>query len=430
MIDSLELYLNLCGVIIAALIYAVCMAATVALLKSRVRKLRIGEAKKFFACRPAIAVMKQAEMYMVAAQLGLFLAPFVAGFLFFEALTFFPIVIVESSSSIWQKLLSVALLLGVSSIIVILVQLARSMAYARPEYVLRLLAYPALVVGYFFSPCFKFLRWLIKRLLKSFGFKTIIERGLAISAEDFTEILDHSAEAGNIEEEEREMIAGVFHLSDTLIREVMTPRADIVYVNESVQQDELLKEFREHGCSRILVTTSELDDVVGIVLAKDLLFLFDRPDKKFSLNKLIRSVPTISGEKSVDEALREFQRAGTQFSVVLDEHGGVDGIVTFEDIVEEIVGEVFDEHDSPDEELDFQETISGDILVDGSTPITDLNEEYDFSFPEGEYDTIAGFVIHILGRLPKEYEEFEYRGIRIKIEDFNQNRIVQLRIFK
>ena len=146
------------------------------------------------------------------------------------------------------------------------------------------------------------------------------------------------------------------------------------------------------------------------------------------LDIFIRKVIFISGKENLLTLLSKFRSESSHFAVVLDEHGGVDGIVTMEDLLEEIVGDIFDEYDNPLEEQEYVETLSGDLLVDGGALIDDINNEYDLSIPEGEYDTIAGFIIDTAGKIPSLGEIVQYNGYKMIVEDVSDNRINHVRI--
>ena len=167
-----------------------------------------------------------------------------------------------------------------------------------------------------------------------------------------------------------------------------------------------------------------------MLLAKDLLALLAKDSGPFNLEEMMRKPLSISGDRHINDVLGELRNQAAHFAVVLDEHGGVDGVVTMEDLIEEIVGEIFDETDSPEEEVGVTLTKTGDLLVDGGMALDDLNEEHGLSFPEGEYDTVAGFVIDHLGRIPEEGEDLQYNGSLIQVKTVEHNRIIELRIIE
>ncbi|RMG42907.1 MAG: HlyC/CorC family transporter [Candidatus Dadabacteria bacterium] len=309
-----------------------------------------------------------------------------------------------------------------------LVELGRWLASLNPEralvillpvvYLVRLIVWPFLVVDN-----------VAKKILAGIGISVPDEHNLVTSAEELGELVARSGEAGTIEEDECELIEGVINFSDTVVREVMTPRKDVIYVREDTSFKELADTFTEHGFSRLLVVGDGLDDIKGLVLAKDLLPVLAEK-KKGKARDIMRQVDTVSSNRPIDEVLQEFRNKGAHFAVVIDEHGGVDGVVTMEDLIEEIVGDIFDEYDSPEEEAEVVETGAGDLLVEGSLAIDDLNDLNYAEFPEGEYDTVAGFVISRLGHIPAEGESLIFNGTRIVVEEVENNRITRLRISK
>jgi len=268
----------------------------------------------------------------------------------------------------------------------------------------------------------------LNRILRSLRVEAPAEREFGISADEISEMVELSSEAGEIEEEEKEMIQSVITLSDTIVREIMTPRTDIVSVTKDMTLDEVVAVFVKEALSRLLVVGDDLDDVQGVLIAKDLMPLVGKVDPNFNFTRLIRPVYFVLNNKKVDELLAEFKREAVHFAVVLDEHGGVDGLVTVEDLIEEIVGDIFDEHDHPAEELAVVRTKSGDLIVSGGALIEDLNQNHGFCFPTGEYDTIAGLFIHHLGRIPSVGEIMESDGVRLRVEEIAQNRIVRIRV--
>lgn len=409
------------------------MMASVAVSNSRQSRLDDPERGFKFAIPTARLILEKIEFYAVATQLGMYLAAFLSGMMLLRLLQLIRnseavMLVVVNWNYNWLLVIGLAAVLLIASLAVIIVQLVRAVAYRYPETVLQVFSYPLWIFGLVISPCAHVLRDISLILLKLLNLKSAAQRVTALSVDDLTDLLDASTAAGSIKKNEKDLIEGVIKLSDKRVSEVMTPRADIITVSEDISLTDLIEVFKEHGFSRLLVTGDALDDVRGLVLAKDLLPLATTKVEHFAITNYMRPVAAVQGDRSVGAVLRRFQKDSVQLALVLDEHGGVDGIVTFEDLVEEIVGDVFDEHDIPEEELEYKQTRTGDILVDGSADIDDLNDEYELNIPEGEYDTIAGFVIHQLGRFPKPGELVEYNGFKIKIEALEQNRVTQLRI--
>lgn len=253
----------------------------------------------------------------------------------------------------------------------------------------------------------------------------------AASPEQISAIVERSSEAGIIEEEQVEMIQGVIDFSEGIVREVMTPRKDVVAVSENSSLEDIVQVFSKEQLSRILVIGDILDDVKGILILKDLLpFVLKQTEHPFDIKEFIRPPYTVSELMKTDDLLKKFKSEAVHFAIVMDEHGGVAGVVTVEDLLEEIVGEIFDEFDIPEEEEEVYLVDNGDFIVEGGALIDDLNAEYDFNFPKGEYDTIAGLVIDLLGKIPSEGESVECNGFTIKVESVSAHRIMSLRIPK
>jgi len=310
-------------------------------------------------------------------------------------------------------------------------QIAKAVAFAHPETILCAAAVPLRLWSTVSRPIVFLLGGALSRILGFFRVEAPAEREFGVSADEISEIVELSSEAGEIEEDEKEMIQGVITMSDTVVREIMTPRTDIVSVTPEMTLDAVVAVFVREGLSRVLVVGNDLDDVKGVLIAKDLMPLVGKVDPSFNLTRLVRPVYFVLNNKKIDELLAEFKREAVHFAVVLDEHGGVDGVVTVEDLLEEIVGDIFDEHDSPAEEADVIKTKSGDLIVDGATAIGDLNEQHGLAFPTGEYDTVAGFVLHQLGRIPAVGEILECEGgVRVRVEETAQNRVLKLRIMQ
>jgi len=229
-----------------------------------------------------------------------------------------------------------------------------------------------------------------------------------------------------MEQHEQRLIEGVVDFTERVVREVMTPRKDIVWAKDSSTTEDLISLCTREGVSRVLICGSDLDDVKGMILAKDLLTFINKSVTTDAWRSLLREIYKIPNTKPVDDLLQEFRSTGTHLAVVLDEHGGVGGIVTLEDLVEEIVGDIFDETDSAlERELVIREE-NGEWLVDGVAGIDQLPEVFGINPSEGHYDTIAGFLLYHVGRLPEEGEVFQIEGLEIKVLELHRHRIVRL----
>jgi putative hemolysin len=376
-------------------------------------------------------IASHADSYLLSTQLGGFLSALLLGGVVVEFLhqeVFTPGVTLGAALDVSAKM---AVLLVLLLVTLGTAQIAKAIAFAHPETLLCTAAVPLRLWATVTRPIVFLLGGAVARILGFFRVEAPAEREFGVSADEISEIVELSSEAGEIEEDEKEMIQGVITMSDTVVREIMTPRTDIVSVTPEMALADVVAVFVREGLSRVLVVGDDLDDVKGVLIAKDLMPLVGKVDLTFNLRSLVRPVYFVLNNKKIDELLAEFKREAVHFAVVLDEHGGVDGVVTVEDLLEEIVGDIFDEHDSPAEEADVVKTKSGDLLVDGATPIEDLNDRHGLSFPTGEYDTVAGFVIHQLGRIPAVGEILECAGgVRVRVEETAQNRVLKIRVMQ
>jgi len=248
--------------------------------------------------------------------------------------------------------------------------------------------------------------------------------------EEIRSIVSEGQREGLLEEDAREMIEGVIELGDVDVAEVMTPRTDMVSLHIELPWDEAVQKVCQSGHTRIPVYNRSPDDIVGILHTKDLLVELAKPNESARLGwpQILRKPFFVPETKPVDDLLQEFQRSRNHIAVVLDEYGGVSGIVTIEDVLEEIVGEIADEHDEA--LIDGIKTLdehSAEALA--KVRIHEINERLGLSLPEEEnYDTIGGFVFHELGRIPNVGEELIWNDVRIKVLDATRRRIDRVRI--
>jgi putative hemolysin len=210
--------------------------------------------------------------------------------------------------------------------------------------------------------------------------------------------VEQSQEVGVLEQHDADLLEGVFEFSEKNAREVMTPRTEIVALDIDATLDEAIAIVDESGLSRFPVFEETIDHVVGLILAKDLLRVIVHPPPTFSLRQIMRPVHVVPGTREVEEVLADFKRLKEHMAIVLDEYGGTAGLVTMEDLLEEIVGEILDEYDEPEEPT--ARPSAGEVLVPGSMNIDELNERYALDVTSEDYTTIGGFVFGVLGRLP------------------------------
>ena len=248
----------------------------------------------------------------------------------------------------------------------------------------------------------------------------------AMTEDEIRTIVDESQESGAIEDEEREMIHNVFDFGDSLAKEVMIPRIDMTFVEADATFEELIEIYRENKYTRYPVCKESTDHVIGIINMKDVILLNNQ--KEFSIRKMIREPYFTYEHKNTADLFVEMRKASIPIAIVLDEYGVTAGMITLEDLLEEIVGEIRDEYDS-DEEDAIVQLSQYEYLVLGSTNLDDVNDELDLDFESDDYDTIGGYCLQLLDHLPAENETlFTEDGVVIKIKEVDKNRIERIYI--
>ncbi len=248
------------------------------------------------------------------------------------------------------------------------------------------------------------------------------------SREDLLEIIKEAAENKVVDAEELEIIQGALDVADQQVREILVPRSQMVVVNINAQPAELLPMVIESGHSRFPVVGESTDDIRGILLAKDLLPLILNGTENFNLENIIRTATIIPESKRLNVLLREFRENRYHMALVIDEYGGISGLVTIEDILEEIVGEIEDETDEDNDDAFIRKVGDHDFIVKALTPIEDFNEYFGSGFNEDEFDTIGGILMRAFGHLPERNEVAEIDGYQFRVlyADSRQIHLVRL----
>ena len=321
-------------------------------------------------------------------------------------------------------------LVAAGALYLVLGELApRALALSSAPQISRLVATPLNVFTALVSP----LLWALNAVAAPIVSRSRVDvpagYGRAHGPAEIEALLRHSRAEGVVEEDEEEMIHGVFELTRTVARGVMTPRTDIVAFPETASLDEVLDTVAGSGFSRFPVYRGSIDDVTGVVLIKDLLRWMRRsPTEQFTLTGAMREPFFVPDTKPVDDLLAEFRDQKLHLAVVVDEFGGTDGVVTLEDLVEEIVGDIFDEHDVAEEEIVILG--GGRARIDGGADPADLIEQFDLGDVEGvdEYDTVAGYVIGTLGRIPETGEVVRLGSAELEVAETTEQRVTRLEL--
>jgi CBS domain containing-hemolysin-like protein len=248
------------------------------------------------------------------------------------------------------------------------------------------------------------------------------------SDEEIETFIDEATEEGIIDKGENELLRSVVAFGDTVVREVMTSRVNMVCIPKAATIDNLKDLIIKEKYSRIPVYKDRIDNMEGIVMAKDMLEYSDEKHKGQPIEALIRPVAFVPESMPVPDLLREFQKVKTKMAIVVDEHGGVSGLVTMEDVVEEIVGEIQDEYDT--EEAQITENGPLDFTVTGAAEVEELEELFDVELADDDFITVGGLITRNLGRLPHKGETLTIKGILLEVLDVDQKKVKKLRIRK
>jgi len=231
-----------------------------------------------------------------------------------------------------------------------------------------------------------------------------------------------------LDADERAMLLGVLEVSEAQVRDVMIPRSHMIVLEKAAPKEEVLKTITDSGHSRFPVIGEDRDEVVGILLAKDVLSYFIMtPDEPFDFDRFLRPATFIPESKRLNTLLKEFRVSRNHIAIVVDEYGGTSGLLTIEDVLEEIVGEIDDEHD-PLEAEQIQDLDGSRYTVRALTRIDDFNEYFDTELSDEEYDTVGGLVIHELGRMPRRGETVTFGGFSFKVTQADRRRVHTLEV--
>lgn len=426
-------FVYLCALGATVSLYAFFVGTSLALARGRILRLEEMADQGVRGAYRVKRLLDEADALLISVQLGQIVASVGTG-----------LIVVMFALSIDQQLfasehmgLSGGVWLGTlllftftASVMVFLARVMQVISIQYPERVLCVCALPLIVFHRAGTPIVFFMRGVVGQVLRGVGIRLANEREVTISSAELGEIAKMSSEAGTLEQEERQILESVAELSDQIARDVMTPRKDIVWIRDIASTNEVLTIFKTESISRLLVCGVDLDDVKGVVLAKDFLVFAGESIEGTSWRKFIRPVYRIPDTKDVKELLAELRQKQIHFSVVLNEHGEVVGVTTLEDLVEQIVGEIFDEFDNPQREVSPVIITNGELIVDGALSTSELESRFNISLPEGDYQTIGGFVHDQLGRVPNQGDAFSVARVTFSILEVQKHRVARMSIRK
>lgn len=302
----------------------------------------------------------------------------------------------------------------------------KTIAANNSEKVAILVSKPIRLILFVLTPVVWIFNIITNIIFKLFGIKTNIGQPY-ITEEELRTMVNVSHEEGVLEIEERQIINNVFQFGDMQAKEAMVQRLDMVCIDSQNSYEEIINLFKEEQFSRMPVYEESVDDVIGIVNIKDVVFLTDDEIENFDIRNYVREAFFTYEFKKITELLEEMKKDKSQMAIVVDEYGGTSGLITIEDLVEEIVGEIEDEYDEEDE--DIQVIKEDEYIIDGSKKISEVNDLIGTNLESEEFDSIGGFIIGHLKRLPEENEVIEVDNVKLCIESLDKNRIKKIRVF-
>ncbi len=295
------------------------------------------------------------------------------------------------------------------------------------ERVSYVIAVPLLLFYKIFYPFIRVLDWAGTKTVRLFGLHPSGEHGSSYTEDEIRQLILVSEESGHLNKEESTLINKVFEFSETTVKEAMIPRTEIIAIAETCTLEEISNSFRDSGYSRLPVYRNSLDEITGFIHSKDLVSYLQKASA-FKLDDVLHKPNYVVDTARLEDVLRQMQKEKFHFGFVVDEHGGVEGIITLEDLLEEIVGDISDEHDvEVSEQIDKQP--DGSYILDGGLAVRDLNRRLDMNLPVSEgYTTIAGFLMSEAGQVLTEGQTVPFNGHIFKVEKVDKRRIKQVRM--
>ena len=392
--------------------------------------------------RRVLESMDHPEDFISAAQLGITIASIGIGFiaertiatllvpyLMWIHFTIGPLPVLGSAEFTGHVIATIITFMLVTYLHVVLgEQVPKMIAIQRAEPVALWTVGPTQLFGRILRPFIRFMSISASAITRMLGVPAVGVHAMPHTPEEIRLLVEQSQEEGQIEAEQEQMIAGVFDFPDIMARETMTPRRDIKALEVTSTLDEVLHFLIEEGHSRVPVHEGDLDQIVGVLLAKDLLpYLVGSKGEGFNLREVMREPYFVPDTKPLGELMTEMRNENVHLVIVIDEFGGTEGLVTMEDLLEEIVGDIYDEYDEPEPE--FEVTAEGEILVDGGASIDEVNERFEMKLSSQDFDTIGGYIFGALGRLPVKGDKVAVEGSgELVVEEVEDRRVTKVKV--
>jgi CBS domain containing-hemolysin-like protein len=405
------------------------VAAEFALVGVRASRIETLVAQGSRSAKRLMQLLQNLNAYLSACQLGITLASLALGWIGEPAVA---TLLANPLSGLSETLrhgiaFAIAFSIITSLHIVLGEQAPKLMGLASAEKIALAVALPMQLFYRVFSLPIRALDWASARTVKLIGIEATGEHASTYTEEELRRLVDISRESGHLRAEERRLIHRVFEFSDTVVREAMVPRTEMAAIPSTCSLKEITKAFDQHRYSRLPVYRESLDDVIGFIHSKDVMPYLLHPER-FKLEDVLQPPLYVVDTARLEHVLRQMQKAKMHFGFVVDEHGGLEGIITLEDLLEEIVGDISDEHD---EEVNEQitEVDNHTYVLDGGLAVRDLNRRLKLSVPESEgYTTVGGFLMTQAGHVLKPGEVVQHNGLVFKVEGVEKRRVMRVKL--
>lgn len=422
--------LKLLVVLVLVLINGFFVAAEFALVGVRRSRIETMAASGSAAAKRLLSLLNNLNAYLSASQLGITLASLALGWVGEPTVASLLESPLAGLSDAWRH--GIAFVIAFSIItslhIVIGEQAPKLLGLELSEKIALAVTLPMKAFYWMFHWPIRALDWASVSIVKLFGLKASLEHVSSYTEAEIRQLVDTSRESGHLRAEERKLIHRVFEFSDTLVREAMVPRTEMAAIPATSSLAEITKSFEKYRYSRLPVYRESLDDVIGFIHSKDVMPYLLQPDK-FRLEDVLQPPLYVVDTARLEDVLRQMQKAKAHFGFVVDEHGGLEGVITLEDLLEEIVGDISDEHD---EEVNEQITQVNDreYLLAGGLAVRDLNRRLKLNLSESEaYTTIAGFLMTQAGHVLNPGEVVKYNGLSFEIDRVERRRVISVRLY-
>lgn len=434
----LTIFLNLTVVLLLVLANGFFVAAEFALVSVRQSRVAALVAEGSKRARTLMRVIKQLDAYISATQLGITLASLALGWIGEETLAHLLTPVFEkmlpgqaATSVVAAHTVGIAVSFVIITFLhIVLGELApKTLALERAERVALMVARPMEIFYKVFKAPIRLLNYAGGLVLRLAGLHSTAEHAAIYSEEELRHLIALSHKGGHLIEDERQLLYNVFDFTGSTLADVMLPRTEIEALAATLSPGEMLDRFVETGYSRMPVYRGSLDNIIGIVLQKDVVRLVHQ-GSDLSVDEIIRPALFLPPSMRLNDALRSLRKSSAHMALIVDEHGGLEGMITLEDLLEEIVGDIRDEHD---EAAARQVTPQpdGSYILRGNLSIRDANKQLELALPESDaYHTIAGFMMARAGRLLRQGESVEYNNLKFTVEAASRNRILEARLEK